>query len=131
MSVALRSQGGPDAGPLLFRVLNPPKYPASQPFLLMTLGPAIAALPLLERAQGRVAGVLETFGRVPMFYYLLHIPAIHVAALIVWRAEQHRRSGLVRFSAVHVSVRGGDQWGLPLLYLVFAVVVFLLYFACR
>ena len=42
--------GGDEDGPALFRALNPPKYPASQPFLLMTLGPMIALLPLAERA---------------------------------------------------------------------------------
>src|SRR5258708_5283484 len=75
---------GADAGPALFRALNPSKYPASQAFLLMTLGPMIALLPLAERVRGRLADVFATFGRVPLFYYLLHIPLIHVTALPVW-----------------------------------------------
>src|SRR4051812_42478865 len=71
--------------PLLFRVLNQRKYPASQLFLLMTLGPPVALLPLAERARGRLAGIFMTFGRVPMFYYLLHIPLIHALALLAWK----------------------------------------------
>ena len=63
-------------------MLNQQKYPASQLFLLMTLGPTIALLPLAERARG-VGDMLATFGRVPLFYYLLHIPLIHAAALVV------------------------------------------------
>src|SRR6185436_11129009 len=74
--------GGDGDGPWLFRLLGQQKYPASQPFLLMTLGPTIAVLPLLERTRGWLAGVLKTFGRVPFFYYLLHIPAIHLAAFV-------------------------------------------------
>ena len=70
--------------PALFRLLNQQKYPASQLFLLMTLGPTIALLPLAERARGWFADVLAVFGRVPMFYYLLHIPLIHATALLVW-----------------------------------------------
>jgi uncharacterized membrane protein len=122
---------GDDPAPALFRALNPPKYPASQPFLLMTLGPMIALLPLAERARGRVAEALVTFGRVPLFYYLLHIPLIHVTALAAW----YLRDGSVhaeRFAtAPFVSMAPGQAWGLPLLYLVFAIDVGILYVACR
>jgi uncharacterized membrane protein len=68
-------------GPLAF--LATTKYPASLLFLLMTLGPVVAVLPWLERARGRFARVVETFGRVPFFFYLLHIPLIHSLALVV------------------------------------------------
>ena len=69
--------------PALLAFLNTSKYPASFLFLLMTLGPLIALLPLVENAKGWLAGALETFGRVPLFYYLLHIPTIHIAAICV------------------------------------------------
>jgi len=122
---------GDDNRPALFRALDPPKYPVSQPFLLMTLGPTIAALPLLERARGRLADVFATFGRVPLFYYLLHIPLIHVTALAAW----YLRDGVVHMewfaTAPFAQVPRGQQWGLPLLYLVFAINVVLLYVACR
>ena len=97
----------------------------------MTLGPAIACLPLVEQARGWLARILATFGRVPMFYYLLHILAIHIAALVVT---------LVRVGSVHpewyaaapfTSVPAPQRWSLPLLYLVWAVVVTVLYFPCR
>jgi uncharacterized membrane protein len=119
------------APPAIIRLLNQNKYPASQLFLLMTLGPAIALLAVAERARGWLAGVLATFGRVPMFYYLLHIPLIHATALLVWLI----RDGSVhaeRFAtAPYVSIPPGARWGLPLLYLVFALVVTALYPLCR
>ncbi len=122
---------GGNQGPALFRALDPPKYPVSQPFLLMTLGPMIALLPLAERARGWLADAFETFGRVPLFYYLLHIPLIHVTALVVW----YLRDGSVhadRFAtAPFVSMPPDQRWSLPLLYLVFALDVAVLYLACR
>src|SRR5207237_310532 len=66
------------------------KYPASLLFLLMTLGPILVALGVSERARGRVAGVFATFGRVPLFYYLLHIPVIHTAACVVSLVREGR-----------------------------------------
>ena len=119
--------------PAGFRFLNTAKYPASLLFLLMTLGPAVLALGLFERARGRLAGVLTTFGRVPLFYYLLHIPAIHIAALIV---SLVRGGGLEPWLFTNHPM-GNPQppddytWSLPLLYLVTALVVFALYFPCR
>jgi uncharacterized membrane protein len=126
-----RSPAPAHVPPALFRLLNQQKYPASQLFLLMTLGPTIALLPLAERARGWFAGVLATFGRVPMFYYLLHIPLIHIAALLV----TFLREGMIHpewyASAPYTFLPPEHRWGLPLLYVVWAIVVAILYFPCR
>jgi uncharacterized membrane protein len=127
----LRSPAPADAPPALFRFLNQQKYPASPLFLLMTLGPTIALLPVAERMRGWFASILETFGRVPMFYYLLHIPLIHATSLLVWFARDGRADDSRFATAPFVSIPPDERWGLPLLYLVFAMVVAVLYFACR
>jgi len=119
------------APPALFRLLNQQKYPASQLFLLMTLGPTIALLPLAERARGWFAGMLATFGRVPMFYYLLHIPAIHIAALLVTLVREGSVHPEWYASAPYTFLPPEHRWGLPLLYLVWATVVAILYLPCR
>jgi uncharacterized membrane protein len=119
--------------PAWISFLNTSKYPASLLFLLMTLGPTIAVLPLLERAQGRLARWLTIFGRVPLFYYLLHIPLIHAVAVGISLA---RTPSATAWLFTNHPVRPGDlpegyTWSLGLLYLVTALVVIVLYFVCR
>ena len=117
----------PNDPPALFQFLGQQKYPASQLYLLMTLGPAITLLPFAERAHGKVASVLSTFGRVPMFYYLLHIPLIHALALIVSIV----RSGSIvpwlfgNHPWVPPAQPPGYMWSLGLLYVVFIVAIVL------
>jgi uncharacterized membrane protein len=119
------------APPVLLRVLNQQKYPASPLYLLMTLGPTIACLPLAEQARGWLARLLATFGRVPMFYYLLHIFAIHIAALVVTLVRMGTIHPEWYASAPFTFVPAPQRWTLPLLYLVWAIVIGILYFPCR
>jgi uncharacterized membrane protein len=109
------------------------KYPASLEFLLMTLGPMFIALALAEGWRGKVAKIAAVFGRVPLFYYLLHIPVIHLAACIVSLLREGRVNPWL--FANHPVAPGpppaGYAWSLPLLYLVFALCVTALYFPSR
>jgi uncharacterized membrane protein len=129
--LVLSNPANGNSPPAVFRLLNQQKYPASLLFLLMTLGPTIALMPFAEKARGWFARVLTTFGRVPMFYYLLHIPAIHLTALAV----NFLRAGTPHQewyrSAPFVFVPVAQRWSLPLLYLVWASVVAVLYLPCR
>ena len=123
----------PTPMPTLFRFIATSKYPASLQFLLMTLGPMFVLLPLFNRARGRIGEIVATFGRVPMFYYLLHIPAIHLAAVIVSVIREGRVNPWLFENHPMMSPASppGYMWSLGLLYLVFATVVVVLYFPSR
>lgn len=113
--------------------LNASKYPASLQFLAMTLGPMFLALPLLENARGRVARWLSVFGQVPFFYYVLHIPLIHLVAVLIslMRTPESTQWLIGNHPMMPADVPAGYMWSLPLLYLVTAIVVIVLYFPCR
>jgi uncharacterized membrane protein len=110
------SEYGPTATVLSF--LNTSKYPPSLLFLMMTLGPAIALLPHLERfAATRIGGIIAIFGRVPLFYYLLHLYLAHALGVLLSLLVTGAPSG-----------KGFDLW---VVYAVWIVVVAVAYPACR
>jgi len=117
----------------LFSFLNTAKYPASLEYLCMTIGPMFLLWAIVEGWTGRLAKIIETFGRVPMFYYLLHIPLIHLAACIVSLIrEGHVDAWLFTNHPLDPGpLPAGYMWSLSLLYLVYAVCLVLLYFPCR
>lgn len=132
---ATQGRNGAPPMPALFAFLNTTKYPASLSFLLMTLGPIITLIPVLESVGvgGALARSITLFGRVPFFYYMLHIPLIHALALVVSKI----RLGFVspwlftNHPMGNPEPPDGYVWSLPLLYLVWAIAIALLYFACR
>jgi uncharacterized membrane protein len=137
---AIDAYGDPQPRHKLVPTFPPPlaflattKYPASLLFLLMTLGPTIALIPLLERARGATARVVATFGRVPLFYYVLHLPLIHVAAIAVSLVREGSVTPwlFTNHPVIPPPPPPGYAWGLPLLYFVWALVVITLYFPCR
>lgn len=115
-------------GMTLVSFLGTQKYPPSLLYLLMTLGPAIMLLAAFDQARGRVAMFFDTIGRVPFFYYVLHIYLIHAMAVAVMMAR-----GIPPGQWGSVFFFFPDTWGfgLPVVYLLWVVAVLILYPACR
>ncbi len=119
--------------------LNLQKYPPSLLYLLMTLGPALVVLAILDRAgqPGRLLRPVLVFGRVPLFYYLLHIPLIHLLALGYSYAAFGGPTGLFTVEPFVAAFTGSTLYppgygiSLPGVYLVWLIVVTLLYLPCR
>jgi uncharacterized membrane protein len=117
--------------PFFLRLLNQRKYPASPLFLLMTLGPLLLALPWAERAKGKLSRVLQVFGRVPLFFYLLHIPTIHLGCMLINYLREGSGGSSWYATAPDVWMPLEHRWPLGLLYLEWAMDIFFLYFICR
>jgi uncharacterized membrane protein len=125
---------------VLFTVLsflNCTKYPGSLDFLLMTLGPALLVLAWFERRTFKPANPLVVFGRVPMFYFILHFYLIH--ALAVLAAWLRYGSSVGRFMFNPLPSMGGPRalfppdfgYSLLTVYGVWLLVLVLLYPVCR
>lgn len=104
------------------------KYPPSLLYLLMTLGPAILLLPILEKWTNKVSVFFLVFGRVPMFYYILHIYLIHILAITVAVAQSLPAS---YFTEDMFGPKPGWGFGLNGVYFFWALIVGILYFPCR
>jgi uncharacterized membrane protein len=124
----------PSALKTFLSFFNANKYPPSLDYLLMTLGPALL---FLRAIDGRTPQLLKSslvFGKVPLFYFLLHLPLIHLLAVAVC---------LMRYGAAHWMFESPTlaqypftrppDWGytLPVVYFVWIVVVASLYPLCR
>ncbi|MCB9869090.1 MAG: DUF1624 domain-containing protein, partial [Planctomycetes bacterium] len=108
--------------------LNCSKYPPSVMFLLMTLGPALVGLALLDRLpEARVTRWLATFGRVPLFFYVLHLFVAHAVGVVFLRAT----TGAWHSSVFTAAPPPGTQASLPAIYMTWAGVVCSLYPVCR
>jgi uncharacterized membrane protein len=115
---------------------NVQKYPPSLQFVLVTFSVLLLLFFLFDIAATRnllprVRTFFETYGRVPFFFYVLHIYLIHTAAL-VWTAINH---GDWRFWTTDDFIwkhLGPANWGYPLptVYAIWLTVVLALYFPC-
>lgn len=116
--------------------LNCTKYPPSLLYLLMTLGPALVLLGLLDRGLPTFVKPVVVFGRVPLFYYLLHVPLIHLVAICLSHLRYGRiPSGLLEgppgIADLGKSYPADYGYGLLGVYAVWAFVVLALYPLCR
>jgi len=121
---------------LLFTILsfiNTEKYPPSLLFLLITLGPALLLLAAFDRLRevGPLTRALIIFGRVPLFFYVLHLALIHLVAVLFSYVRYGQAIGLFGTDwMVKSGFPDGYGYALPFVYLIWVGVVVVLYPAC-
>ena len=109
--------------------LNVWKYPPSLLYLLMTLGPVLILLGTLRDQLPRFCQPLVVIGRVPMFYYVVHIPLLHLLAILAAMLSAQPFLWLFEYPVVNAPKDYG--WSLGMVYFFWCLTVLLLYPACR
>ena len=121
----------PTLSATLISFFNTLKYPPSLDYLLMTLGPSLILLGLLDqaRAERGLSRILLVFGRVPLFYYVLHLYLVHILMILVALAfHQPILHGSV--IADFATKPAGYGHGLPFIYAMWILAVAILYLPC-
>ena len=109
--------------------LNVTKYPPSLLYICITIGPGLILLAWLEKVTSAWTKVVVIYGRVPMFYYLLHFFVLHLLCMILFFVSGYKMSqvadGMMLFRP--------NDFGYPLgiVYLIWMAVVTALYPLCK
>ncbi|WP_430467710.1 DUF1624 domain-containing protein [Winogradskyella ouciana] len=111
---------------------NTTKYPPSLLYTLMTLGPSLLFLYAIESVKNKVTDFLIVFGRVPFFYYILHLYLIHIIGMIGLSIQGYDWRELIltpaRFMSGYLFDKGFDLW---VTYLIWVLVIALLFPICK
>ena len=110
--------------------MNVHKYPPSLMYACITIGPALVVLALLEHVQNRFTEFVKVFGRVPFFYYVLHLYLIHTLTVILFFATGYGTKDIVGQTPFlfRPVTFGFDLW---LVYIIWIAVVLALYPLCK
>ncbi|MEW6991293.1 DUF1624 domain-containing protein [Colwelliaceae bacterium 6441] len=110
--------------------LNTQKYPPSLLYLMMTIGPALILLAWLTKTKTIVSQQLTYFGRVPFFFYVLHVPFIHFLAAIYFLLTLDFYSANWQLLGANAFPKGYTP-NLLTTYIAWGSVIFLMFFACK
>jgi hypothetical protein len=109
--------------------LNVTKYPPSLMYICMTIGPGLIVLAWLEKIKAGWTHIVVIYGRVPMFYYLLHFFLIHFLCMIMFFVSGHTWSQAADGQMIFRTNDFG--YSLGVVYLIWIGIVVALYPLCK
>lgn len=111
--------------------INVTKYPPSPLFIFLMLGIVLVLSSFLEGRKNWFVSVLIVYGKVPLFYYIIHWYIVHLTMFAIVFAKGFKFSDLVfgPFKFGRPEVGGGVT--LPFVYLIWLVIVVLMYPLCK
>ncbi len=113
----------------IFSFFNVSKYPPSLLYCCITIGPALLVLAALEKIKAGWTNFVVIYGRVPMFYYLLHFFLIHLLCTIAFFASGYNMSQAT--DGMFLFRPNNFGYSLPVVYLIWVGVVVALYPLCK
>jgi uncharacterized membrane protein len=111
--------------------MNVTKYPPSLQFCLATLGIMFFLLAVSEKSTNRLSQIVSVYGKVPLYYFLIHFFLIHLLMLglmilqgVSWSQMDFASGSFGRPKEMHSGV------ALWVVYLIWIAVVVMLYKPC-
>ena len=111
--------------------ININKYPPSLDFLCVTIGGGMLMLALFEGVTSKITSIFRVYGRVPMFYYILHFYLIHLLVVIAFYAQGFPNSKIVTSDSPFFFRPSEFGYSLGIVYLIWLFVVIVLYPLCK
>ncbi len=111
--------------------LNVNKYPPSLDFLALTIGTGMLALALLEGVRNKITNFFMVYGRVPMFYYILHFYVLHILVVIFFFVQGYPTSRISDPNSPFLFRPPEFGIGLGGVYLIWIFVFLVLYPLCK
>ena len=112
--------------------LNVTKYPPSLAFLLITLGPSMLFLYVTDNFKNKLTNFFVVFGRVPLFYYFLHILILHLTAILGLVIIGGNWKDMILTNQIFESGRLATYgYSLWVVYIVWICIILLLYPLCK
>ena len=113
--------------------INISKYPPSLDYLLLMEGFAFLFLALTENISNGLTRFISIYGRVPLFYYILHIYLIHVVGILAAVVSGYKWTDMTGFNSwiSNVPSLQGYGFSLGVVYLIWISIVLFLYPLCK
>jgi len=111
--------------------INTTKYPPSLLFVLMIIGITFLLLFVTEKVKNKFTGILSVYGKVPLFYFTIHLYIIHFLMLVMLFLQGFKGKDLLFGPFNNGRPKTGGGVNLALIYIIWLGVVILLYPLCK
>lgn len=107
------------------------KYPPSLFFILMTIGPSLLLMAWWDTVQNAITKIISVYGRVPFFYFVVHLFILHLFTTLAYFLRGHTYSEGMADQVFTKFVKAREGFSLTIVYVIWLSVVVSLYPLCK